>query len=407
MNPFAGSRITPTMCQRMLCVLAAALAGCAHIRNPVPVEAMNRAEVVGFPGIRAWSEHVEPIQNSLAESIRQALRHDPRGTLDETGRYNVLTISGGGANGAFGAGLLCGWTESGTRPTFKMVTGISTGALIAPFAFAGPKYDATLKRFYTTVSSKDILIVRPLIQIAFGAESVAETAPLARLLEQCIDPTLLADIAAEHGKGRRLFVGTTNLDTGRLVVWDMGAIAGSARPEALGLFRKIMLASASIPIAFPPQYFAVEADGRAYDEMHVDGGVMVQAFLYGVPVDVEALRREAGPLGDAKGRIYVIRNGQVLMPPEHTAPKLSAIAERSITGFIDAQAIGDIFRLHAIARQDDMEFKLAHIPAEFKFEGKELFDREDMKRLFEMGYRMALAGYPWQQQPPAFDVPRM
>jgi hypothetical protein len=260
-----------------------------------------------------------------------------------------------------------------------------------------------LKRFYTTVCTKDILTVRPPITLLFGAQSVADTAPLAKLLAQCVDEPLLDAVAREHQRGRRLLIGTTNLDAGRLVVWDMGAIAASGRPGALTLFRKVMLASSAIPIAFPPQYFVVEAGGRHYDEMHVDGGVLAQAFLYGVSMDTEAIRREAGVDDRVRGRLYVIRNGQVQLPPHSMEPAIFAIAERSVTGLLDSQAVGDVYRLHAQATREGMEFNLASIPTEYKAEGEELFDRKDMNRLFEIGFNAARNGYPWQTTPPGLE----
>ena len=179
--------------------------------------------------------------------------------------------------------------------------------------------------------------------------------------------------------------------------------SASGREDALALFRKVMLASASIPIAFPPQYFEVEAGGRCYDEMHVDGGVLAQAFLYGVSLDVDSLRREAGVSGQPRGRLYVIRNGQVQLPPHTIEPRLFAIADRSVTGLLDSQALGDVYRLHALATRDGMEFNLASIPSDFKHEGEDIFDREDMNRLFEIGYRMARDGYRWESKPPGLE----
>ena len=154
--------------------------------------------------------------------------------------------------------MLCGWTEHGDRPRFKLVTGISTGSLIAPFAFLGPEYDAKLKEVYTTISTKNIYQVHSLLKM-LRSDSIADTWPLAELAAKSMDDDLLRAIAAEHQKGRRLFVGTTNLDAQRLVIWDMGAIAAIGTPEAFKLFRRILLASAAIPVMFPPIYLEVEA----------------------------------------------------------------------------------------------------------------------------------------------------
>jgi predicted acylesterase/phospholipase RssA len=185
-----------------------------------------------------------------------------------------LAVSGGGDNGAFGAGLLNGWTETGTRPEFKLVTGVSTGALIAPFAFLGPDHDGTLKRFYTTLAPSDILEMRSLLA-AITSDALADNAPLWQLVENVVDQALLDAIAAEYNdKGRLLLVATVDLDARQSVLWNMTKIAASDDPKALELFRSVMIASAAIPGTFPPVMIDVELDGQAYQEMHVDGGTM-------------------------------------------------------------------------------------------------------------------------------------
>ena len=184
---------------------------------------------------------------------------------------NYLAISGGGDNGAYGAGFLNGWTAAGTRPLFKVVTGVSTGALIAPFAFLGPKYDYVLERVYTTSSQADIFKKRGLIK-GVTSDAMADSQPLANLIASYATRELLDEIAAEYAKGRILLVGTANLDSLEPVVWNMTAIAASQDPNALELFRRILLASASIPAAFPPVMIDVTVDGTTFQEMHVDGG---------------------------------------------------------------------------------------------------------------------------------------
>ena len=227
--------------------------GCAapH-RDAVPKELADQAQLPGFPDVRDWGDRFSPaLQRSLVQSIHQARAIHPQGVADESGAVNVLALSGGGANGAFGAGFLCGWSASGHRPPFKLVTGISTGALQAPFAFLGSEYDETLRTAYTTITTKDVYRERSLLDILFNAESLADTRPLAQTIARQVDEKVLAAVAEAHARGRRLFVGTTNIDAGKLVIWDMGAIAASGQPGALDLFRRVMLASAAIPVAFP------------------------------------------------------------------------------------------------------------------------------------------------------------
>ncbi len=231
-----------------------------QVRHPLPEHLLDQAQVENLPGVRAWGDaYSESLEQSAIESIKQELAAN-HGKLEPEATF--LALSGGGGDGAFGAGILCGWTAAGTRPRFKLVTGISTGALIAPFAFLGPEYDAKLKEAYTTISDKDIYTVPSVVKLVLNLgriEAAASTKPLAELLERLIDENVLQAVAAEHNKGRRLLVGTTQLDAQRQVIWNMGAIAASGHPDALKLFRQVLRASASIPVAFNPVYISVEA----------------------------------------------------------------------------------------------------------------------------------------------------
>jgi hypothetical protein len=379
------------------------LGGCGRARNAVPVELVPEARLAGYPDVRGWWENPQPVENSLRNAIRQSVRGEEGASSENSGSYDVLCLSGGGAGGAFGAGLLCGWSEAGNRPEFFLVTGVSTGALIAPFAFLGREYDGVLRRFSSGLSTRDIMTKRPLVTLALGADSIASSAPLARLLEECVDDRVVAAVAREHARGRRLFIGTTHLDAGRLVVWDMGAIAASGRSDAPDLFRKVMLASASIPVAFPAQYFHVEANGQSYDEMHVDGGVMAEVFLYGVALDAQKLWQDADQPSGPRGRVYVVRNGYLRVPGQPTRPGLMSIGERAIHGFLGAKATGDVYHVHALASRDGMDFNLAYVPEDLVTEQKEAFDPNVMGQLFTFGQNLARNGFPWQKTPPGLD----
>ena len=262
-----------------LALLVMLVQGCATLRTqaPLPAALENDVQVAGFPeDVRAWADQPsEGFTRSALESIQE--ERNAYGEDSLTKPLAFLALSGGGDNGAFGAGVLCGWTKHGDRPRFKLVTGISTGALIAPFAFLGSEYDDDLK-VYTMVTQAEIFRRKSLLTVLWR-ESLADTRPLADLIARHIDEPVLQAIAREHKKGRRLFIGTTQLDAQRLVIWNMGAIAASGHQDALQLFRKVVLASASIPGVFPPQYIKVEAKGRTYTEMHVDGGTMAQVIL--------------------------------------------------------------------------------------------------------------------------------
>jgi predicted acylesterase/phospholipase RssA len=260
------------------------LVGCAALPRgrAVPSELQDRALLPGFtPVVRTWGAGLNPeFEQDLIDSIRR--EQEWRSAQGETGdlpQAEFLALSGGGADGAFGAGLLCGWTERGDRPQFKAVTGISTGALIAPFAFLGAEYDHVLREVYTKTRTKDLLVARGLLA-ALTSDALSDNAPMWKYLAKYVDQHLVERIAAEYRKGRVLVIGTTNLDARRAVLWNIGAIAASGHPKSLELIRTLMIASASIPAAFPPVLIDVEVDGKRYQEMHVDGGAMTQVFLY-------------------------------------------------------------------------------------------------------------------------------
>ncbi|OOQ46623.1 patatin [Pseudomonas jessenii] len=313
-----------------------------------------------------------------------------------------LAISGGGDNGAFTAGLLNGWTVTGKRPEFKLVTGISTGALIAPFAFLGPKYDATLKRVYTTLSPKDVIAPRSFISGVLS-DAMSDNAPLLKLTRQSVTEDMLKEVAAEYAKGRFLLVATADLDARRPIIWDMGKIATYGGPEALDLFVKIMIASASIPGGFPPMMIDVEVDGKPYQEMHVDGGIMAQVFAYPAGIRINEEAAKAGVTRERK--LYVIRNARLDPDWAQVERSTMSIAGRSIASLIHSQGIGDLYRIYATTQRDGVDFNLGFIPASFNFPHKEEFDNEYMRKLYATGYDMALQSFPWLKVPPGFASP--
>jgi len=376
--------------------------GCAPLvtRNPVPMAKSQNAQIPDIPLARFWGDELPPrVKEKLAlpkEEIK-ALFPEIYGKP-----HDYLSISGGGANGAFGAGLLVGWTEAGNRPKFDIVTGISTGALIAPFAFLGPSYDQQLKEVYTEFSTSDILKRRGLFKIARG-DAISDTEPLRELMAKYINRQVLEQFSAAYKKGRRLYIGTTNLDADRPVIWDVTAIAASGAPNALDLIHDVLVASASVPGAFPPVYIEVEADGERYDEMHVDGGVSSQVFLYPVSLDW----RQILEILEVKGKpnVYVIRNSRLLPSYKVIDPKLLPIAGRSISSLIRTQGIGDLYRIYLGAQRDGIDYNLAYIPDNFELTQREPFDKHYMQLLFDLGYKMAKSGYPWKKQPPGFEPP--
>jgi predicted acylesterase/phospholipase RssA len=396
-----GSSLYRTILTVVLLIIAnLALSSCAALttRNPLPEQYVQDAQIEDMPFARFWGDEMP---SDLQERLIEIKKHFS--TIDQDVKektVNYLAISGGGANGAFGAGLLTGWTAAGNRPNFGIVTGVSTGALIAPFAFLGSEYDAQLKKFYTTTSTEDIIIKRTILTILRG-ESITDSEPLRETLTEVFDQQMLAAIAAEHVKGRRLFVGTTNLDAGRPVIWDIGAIAASKHPHAAELVVDVLLASASVPGVFPAIFFEIEAGGEKYDEMHVDGGTSSQMFLYPAPLDAQKIDEIIGMKG--KYRLFLFRNARLTSEWKAVEPKVSRIAIRSVGTLVRTQGMGDLYRLYLRTQRDGLDYNLAYIPEDFTMKSKELFDPEYMSQLFDLGYRMAEGGYPWKKGPPGIE----
>ncbi len=257
-----------------------------------------------------------------------------------------------------------------------------------------------LRELFTTISTEDVLKKRNFFNKLFS-DSAMGSEPLAALLERLIDEAMMEAIAAESEKGRSLYVGTTHLDAGRPVIWNIGNIARSGHPEALNLIRRVLLASASVPAFFPPVLLEVEADGRSYDELHVDGGVTAQVFLYPAGLEwsrvLEKLRVPGVP------RVYIIRNSRLDPRWTQTRNKTMPIVGRSLDNLIRTQGVGDLYRIFLLAKRDGLDFNLAFIPDDFNAPQKEIFDPEYMQSLFDLGYRMAKDGYPWSKSPPEIE----
>jgi hypothetical protein len=387
-----------------LCLL---LAACGSLpRNATPAQAALDGSIPHYPDVRGWAGQTsstleQDLVRSFAEESPRDFPPDATGTV----RYALLALSGGGANGAFGAGFLNGWSDTGTRPVFKIVTGVSTGALMAPFAFIGTDYDQALREFYTTTRSRDIFLLGSTFGVLWqllAGEALADTRPLQAMLERHVDQALLQRVAEAHRQGRRLYIGTANLDAPRFVVWNMGLIASSGRPDALELFRKVMLASASIPVAFPPVFFEVELrpGGPRYDEMHVDGGVGARVFINGGVFRGSVIRERGGMGGAGREDIFVIHNGQLIPPTEPVQRSLSQIAARSIDASGRAAMLGDLIRIHGYAQREGGSFRWVTIPRDVVLSSEEVFDPAQMKSLYELGLRMAMASTAWATQPP-------
>ena len=378
----------------LICSIALSAAGCATIspRNVLPQAEASQIDLEGFHNIRFWGD--APARDIEATVMADA----PRTEVRSSRALNFLAISGGAEDGAFGAGLLVGWSDAGTRPAFDLVTGVSSGALIAPFAFLGREHDAQLREIFTKYGRKDIFAynVHGLIE----GSALADDAPLARLIEKYVDDAFIQEIARERIKGRILLIGTTNLDTQRPVLWDMGRIAMSNNRDAIVLFRKILLASATLPGVFAPVRIQVQVGGKNYDELHVDGGVTRQVFIAPSLFSLGTGNRRAA----TTRRLYVIRNGKIDPEWQSVGENVLSITQRSISTLIKNQGIGDLYRIYSITRRDGIDFNLASIPADFSEVSAEPFDQRYMNALFDRGYDLASHGYSWVKAPPGLEL---
>jgi predicted acylesterase/phospholipase RssA len=369
------------------------VAACQTARlDPVPTDDATKAVI---PGI-AEARYFVPVESErLAEeydrsAVRELNFYRKRAHHELPTAY-FLALSGGADDGAFGAGFLNGWTAAGTRPQFKLVTGISTGALIAPFAFLGPSYDPELKEVFTTINA-DSVFKKRFVTAALTDDALADTAPLFALISKHLNDQMIARIAAEYDKGRLLLIMTTDLDAAKSVIWNIGAIAKQGGPQAIETIRKVLLASASIPAAFPPVMFNVEYEGKPYQELHVDGGAVAQSFLYtpGVHLKQNGRKRVA----------YIIRNSRLSPTPEKVDKQTISIAGRAISLLISASAIGDMYRMYANTQRDHVDYNLAFIGSDFNAPYPAMFDQQYMRSLFQYGYDKARKAHSWAKSPP-------
>jgi hypothetical protein len=343
-------------------------------------------------------------RNQLAASLALLKSTGADSQVEPSRKYNVLALSGGGSYGAYSAGVINGWTASGERPTLDIVSGVSTGALIATYAFLGSKYDRNLRDFYTNTSKADIYRMRSKTAVLWS-DSAASSDPLEKLIEKQVTPEILSRVALAHAQGRRLFIGTTNLDTGRLVIWDMGAIASSGQSDALDLYRKILLASASVPGFFPPVSIDVTVNGRKYNELHADGGTTAQVFFRASMIELDSSLYSAGQKPLTGSRIYVIVAGKHFPDPDCVNDTAIKVAGRALGALTSAQTRNDLIRIYTLTLLTGMDFRVAAIPQEMQIDDDSLsFDRTEMRRLYDCGFRLASASRAWSDVPPVLDA---
>ncbi len=404
-----------------LVALSLALAGCTGERLPPPPEKNNLdlAHIPDMPRdveVRFWGDLAPASASEQLAAIRKQIiqRIRDEGVPPNGGKFDVLALSGGGSDGAYGAGLLNGWSErsgwnkGGERPEFGLVTGISVGALIAPFAFLGPDYDKDLERLFTQLDTGSMVQFNIFSAIFGYALGVTDARPLELTFDKIMTSEMVERIAEEHRKGRRLWIGTTYLDAERPVIWDIGAIAASSYPQKRQIIRKIMIASAAIPGAFPPVLLPVEVNGKRYDEMHVDGSVTKQVFVY--PTNVDLTKEIVGDVpGMSPGTIYLVRNSKLAADYHPVDPSLLRIVERSLFTLTKALALGDADTVEQQAKRDGWRLLRSSVPPEFDFPEEGFFDQKYMRALFEVGHKRALNGVAWEivHDPVSVDDPAL
>ncbi len=378
---------------RVACVaaLAGSLAACASAaRTPYEARESAAAQVAGIPGARA---NFDASVETLTEMVPNASgRNRP---------FTYLALSGGGGDGAYGAGVLNGWTAAGTRPEFNLVSGVSTGALIAPFAFLGAAYDPVLTDIYTSGVAAGLVKDPSVVNVLFGSGLFGDDR-LRDLVGGYVTPGLLASVAAEHLRGRRLLVVTTNLDAKRAVIWNMGAIAASGSPNAVSLFRDVLTASASIPAVFPPQLLDVQAGDHAFQEMHVDGSVVTPVFT--VP---QAFVVRGGVPGTVsrKSDIYVLMNGKVEPDFDLVGNNTLSIVEKTVATGSQARTRASLAATYAFSRANNIGFHLAYIDESApRIATTRGFDTAYMRSLYQVGYERARTGSAWRGDVPVSPV---
>lgn len=304
------------------------------------------------------------------------------------GAFDLLALSGGGADGAYGAGLLVGWSERGDRPVFEVVTGVSTGALMAPFAFIGPSGDAELSQAFTDGRSDHLLEAR--WAMAISGPGLFRQRPLRALIASSITAEVLNQVAAGHRQGRRLYVATTSLDTQGQVVWDMGAVAETGSRD---LFINILTASASIPGVFPPVFIDVQRNDRMVRELHVDGRTTSNFFV--TPERMMLDEALFDPVdGSTPRRLWIAINGRP--EPSFSVASVSGlgVAGRGLDTMMKASTRMNLVATAQFARLNEFQLSVSMAPSGAG-ENSLGFSRARMVSLFAEGRAAQRRGSAW------------
>jgi predicted acylesterase/phospholipase RssA len=363
-----------------LCAIAL-LVGCASLGPQLPMDLASEAGADSdVPGVRVLNSNGEfetLSSREVAQRLSARLGERP---------LSILALSSGGASGAFGAGALVGSTGSGTRGDFAVVTGVSSGALLAPFAFLGPSQDSHLTSIFTAGMTDGLLRSRGLC--ALFASSLYSDEPLRRLIAHYADDEMIAAVATQAEKGRLLLVATTNFATGEPVIWDLGSIALRAGPDAKPLFQSLLLASASVPGMLPPVVVRFRSGGRLRVETHVDGGVTLPFFIAPAVEDLPQSTAD-GPQGST---VRVIIDGPLRDLPRRTHANALSIFSRSLSAGLSHATRTHLKSTVESLHRRGIELDYAAIPASYALGGVFDFAPRAERSLFEYAENCARAG---------------
>lgn len=386
---------------RLLLALAAAWlpAGCrtrAPEIAPPPMRVMRTQ-----PDDGARAAHYPPLDRQAHEAFAAAAAKQP--SKPAARKLNALVLSGGGQYSAYAAGLLTGMTAAGTRPEFDAICGISSGSLLASIAYLGPKYDPLMKHVFTELSTRDLFRYRPVTSI-LKYQSLASADPMKQLIDREVSAEFIADMRTAHRAGRRLFVGTMNENTRRLVVWDLGAVACGGRPDADCLVRKVLLASAAIPGLLPAVDFDVVVDGVHYRETHVDGGAAAESFLRLPPDAPRPDPADPSRKWLVGSDLYVVAGGKLFADPFTERPTFKDRTVGVVSGTLHALHRADLWRMYAFCAASGMAFHQTFIPQDATIPPQSTtFDPTAMRAMYAAGYATGAAGIAWRPTPPGAD----
>lgn len=401
---------------RTFCILSLStmLLACSNIeqRNPAPQEVSHTRDQVETNAVRYWGDVPIPIEQYVLNETARRNTFDASLIVDENGKPKTqhhLIISGGGASGAFGAGLLNAMSDNRTRPEYRLVTGISTGAILGLYAFLGEEYDHKIREFYTELSDEDLYQTRSIWQL-FSSSSLLNTKKFEQKVREEVDGQLLAKVKSEHLRGRTFLVKTTNLDSQRPVIWNMGAIALSDSDDAEYLFESVLIASAAIPGIFEPVLIPTKVNGKSYDEMHVDGGVVAQAFFLPEDLDIDTISNiekvEFSKLGiniegENKSAVWVINNARIGSSWQPIPLQLTDIMGRSISTMIKYQGRNNLTQIYQQSQLTGSSFHLLYIDDKIPSAPEDApFSQEYMQYMYCYGYTRGLDPRHWLESIP-------